>query len=177
MQNKGALIFWGVVIVIGLCVGGYFGVRSIIRANTVAPFNKQIASYVGNGVPGPGPANNPNKGTGKIKGKVIPIDMTANTVDYIYFDLPDELRPAKPEDVGTVVLLQWGKNQVGTYTGGSAAYQQTVQVTVLDKDTRDIIGQQSFSGSMPPQRKKSSESGTGSKPETEVINFVKALPR
>lgn len=174
MQNKATLIGWGVVILIGISVATFFGIRSIIRSKTVAPFNQQINTYMGGGVPA---ANEPNRPPAKVKGKIIPIDVKAREIDYVYFDMPDDIRPIKPEDVGTVALLEWDKVQVGTYSGGSPAYQQTVRVTVVDKDTRGVIGQAEYQGSMPPQRKKSSESGTGSKPEGEVVNFLKTLPR
>jgi hypothetical protein len=179
MRNKGALIFWGVVILIGIGVASFFGIRYMIRSNTVAPFNKQINNYLSGGVPpAGGNPNDPNQRQ-KVKGKILPVDVEKKEVDWVYFDLPDEVRPAKPEDIGAVALLRWGKNLVGNYNNNPSnpAYQQTVQVTVVDQNTKTILGQTSFAGSMPPQKKKSSESGTGSRPDAEIINYLKGFPR
>src|SRR5436309_3246595 len=80
-----------VVLVTGIGVATFFGVRNIIRANTVAPFNKEINTYLGNGVP---PGDELNKMRSKINGKILPIHVKTREVDYVFFDLPDDLRPA-----------------------------------------------------------------------------------
>ena len=41
MRQKGAMIFWGVVIVIGIIVASIFGIRSIIRANTACAIQER----------------------------------------------------------------------------------------------------------------------------------------
>src|SRR5262245_25793123 len=117
-QSRNALIFWGAILVIGAGVGGYFGIDYLVKSSKVKPFNNRIAEYsaaftrVAPVPPDPnlGGFNPPmpggNSPGGYVVGKVIPIDMKAKPeVDWIYFELPADLKPAKPEDVGTVAQL------------------------------------------------------------------------
>lgn len=169
MRNKGTWIFWGVIGVIALGVAGFFGVRHLIRGRKLAPFKEQMAAYTAQ-----------PKGEAKempLRGKIIPIDIDKKEVDDIYWEMPEDMRADKPDDVGTIVWLKWGKEQIGTYTGGSAAEVQTVVVTVIDKKEGVQTHTTSLRGGNPPQSKKSSQSGVGPKPTTEIINFLKALPR
>ena len=76
-----------------------------------------------------------------------------------------------------MALLSWGKVEYGKYSNGSTAYRQNCNVRVFDKATGAEIAATYLEGEPPPQRKKSSESGTGPKPETLVVNFLKGLPR
>src|SRR5262249_54770928 len=47
------------------------------------------------------------------RGKVMPIVMPGKGIDNIILSFPDTLRPANPDEVGTIVWLQWGKENVG----------------------------------------------------------------
>ena len=166
MRQKGAMIFWGVVIVIGIIVASFFGIRSIIRANTVAPFKNDLNAYLKLGAAGPARPPGPvaTVVTGKNRGKIIPVDVKDNAIDYVYFDLPDELRPAKPDEVATVALVSWGKVEYGKYSNGSIAYRQDCNVRVFDKATGAEIAATYLEGEPPPQRKKNSR--IGDRPQT-----------
>jgi hypothetical protein len=109
---------------------------------------------------------------------MVVVDRASKDVDWLLFDLPSDLRASGPQDVATVVLLDWGKKQVDSYENGAPAYQQEVTVTVVDLATKAVIGQQHFVGGEPPQSiESSSSSGTGSKPTQEVVDYLKSLPR
>jgi hypothetical protein len=186
MQNKRAVVFWCILIVIGICVGIFFGVQAILRANAVAPFQKDLDGYLALNNVGPpvepclGPSGPlPRWQTiGKVRGQMITVDVKAKGIDYFYFDLPDELRAPKPEDARTVVLLTWDKVEVGSYgAGGPKAYVQTCSVKVVDKETKSVIATGYVPGADPPHSKKSSESGTGPKPIKELVSNLKNLPR
>src|SRR5262245_30796732 len=110
-----ALVVFGVLGIIVAGVGVYFWDRS----NKVSPFNKRINEYAVTFAPAsPQPAANPPGmppgpnmpaplSGGYIVGKVVPVDMKNKPeVDWIYFDLPDDLKAKKPEEVGTVVQLR-----------------------------------------------------------------------
>jgi hypothetical protein len=172
MNNRFNLIFWGVVAAIALVVGGFFGVRSIVRARAVAPFKPHVAAYLTQPAGAP-----PADGKAAIKGKVITVDRKGQEVDYLYFDLPEEMRAGKPEEVGTVVWLDWDKTQVGQYDDGTPGYVQTCQVTVIDKGANAVVGKNAFRGGDPPKSKKKSESGMGPKPTDEIVKYLTSLPR
>jgi len=179
-MNNGKVIGWTLFGLLVLGVVGFFCVRSIVRANKVKPFKQHIDAYAQpakNEGPGKG---DPQALLGKVNGKVITVDLEKKEIDYLYFDLPNDLRAETPEDVGTVAQLQWGKHQLTDrqYTNGKPAFKQNCVVTLVDKATGNLIARQELWGGDPPSSIKSSQSeGTGSKPEKEVVDYLKGLPR
>src|SRR5262249_27247897 len=144
-DDPGALVgcIFGVICVAGLVgCGGFFGVRSVIRANVASRFEKDLPAYVAlspalppegarqPGLPPPGGI------TGKVKGKMVVVNVNERKIDDLYFALPDHLRASKPEEVATVVLLTWGKirisgnGPISSFT--SVEYQMICQVRVFD---------------------------------------------
>ena len=113
-----------------------------------------------------------------IRGRVIPVDMRTRNIDEIYFRLPEEIRSVSPDDVGTILWLQCGKQDVGRYEGGAPARVQTCEVTLIDKATFSVVAQRDFRGSEPPEKisSKSSE-GVGAAPTAEILSYLKGLPR
>jgi hypothetical protein len=113
-----------------------------------------------------------------IKGKIIIIDNQKNKIDHIYYDLPENLRATKPENVGTIVLLEWGEDKIGFYASPrSEAIVITCQVTVIDKSIPAIVSKVNFEGPPPPAILKSGESATGAMPTQEIVNYLQGLPR
>jgi hypothetical protein len=177
-MKKGNVILWSIAGVIVLALGGFFGVRAMVRANKVKPFKEHIPSYVQQPkARRPDPAR-PQPAAGKISGKLITVDVQDQSIDYLYFDLPDDLRADTPDQVGTVVQLRWSKTKVAEYTNGKPAYRQTCHAAVMNKGTGELVAEGDFQGGDPPSTIKSSQpDGTGSKPDKEVVDFLKRLPR
>jgi hypothetical protein len=95
---------------VGVLVG-YLAGRSIIRANAAARFEKDLQVYAAL-APAPPPEGveqrrpPPARGiTGKVRGKMVVINVNERKVDDLYFALPDDLRASNPAEVATVVLL------------------------------------------------------------------------
>jgi hypothetical protein len=159
------------LLVIGLGVGGFFGIRYLARQGELGPFNDQIGDYTA-------PAARAKDETAYVKGKVIPVNLKSKDVDWLYYDLPDDLRPASPAEVGTVAWLDWGEVKVGEYgKGGGGAFVQTCKVTVIDKARRAIVGETVVRGSDPPKSSRRGASASGSKPTAEVVQYLRGLPR
>src|SRR4051812_4829640 len=116
-MNKGRVIGWTIVVLIGLGIGGFFLVRSMVRSNKVKPFNEHLSSYLEQAK---GPAGGAKPGQ-PIQGKFITVDMDAREIDYFYFDLPEELRAETPDEVGAVVQMKWAKVDVNKYDNGTPA--------------------------------------------------------
>jgi hypothetical protein len=173
VSTKAKIITWLIVAAVAVGIGGFFLIRHLSRAAVLDPFNAKINDYIN-----VAPKQRADPGPPALKGKVIPVDLGEKAVDWLYFDLPDDLRPTTPEEVGTVVHLRWGQIQVGQYgTGGGAAYVQTCKVTVLDKASGVVLGETEVRGSQPPQSSRRGSSQSGSKPTEAVISFVKQLAR
>jgi len=172
MQNNNALIGWGVVILIGTGVATFFGVRNIIRANTVAPFQKELDTYLSGA--GIGFSSNAAR---TARGKIITVDAGKRAIDYVYFDLPDEMRAEKPEEVGTVAVLGWSMESYKgqSYADGVPAMVQTCVVRVYQKEGMFPVAEKRLVGGPPPQARKRSQAGVGSKPTSEVVDFLKTV--
>lgn len=119
-------------------------------------------------------------GRAYLNGKVVVLDKKEKSIDSINSSLPDEMRATRADDIGTVVWLDWGEHMTGTYTTGGGAYYYTCQVTVIDRSIPAKVGTRSFRGSAPPSTTTSSYYGQnhyGSRPDDEIIQYLKGLPR
>lgn len=112
-----------------------------------------------------------------LKGKLVVVNKTEMKVDDPYFDLPEDVKAVKPEEVSTIVLLDYDKSVAGRYTDGAAGYRYTAKVTVIDKTSGTIVGRTSFKGGEPPSTKKGSGDEYGPKPSNEIKNYLLSLPR
>jgi hypothetical protein len=98
----------------------------------------------------------------------------------VYLDLSESLRASKPDEVSTVILLDYDLEQVGTYGGGSRAalkWKCTMQVIDIAAGTFSCPTR-SFSGSAPPSSiGRYAGDQPGNKPDKEIVKFIMALPR
>lgn len=77
-----------------------------------------------------------------------------------------------PNDVGTVVLLNWRKEVLSTNLAGINFVRVLCELTVVDVGRHSIVGKKQFTGSSPE--------GThrwGSSPEKEIVEYLNALPK
>jgi hypothetical protein len=158
-----------------------------MRRSKVAPFKEKISEYAidAKGVQPDAPENVGFPGVvapaqRAIKGKIITVDMKDRDIDFLYFDLPDDLVAKSPGDVGTIVQLRWEKEakEGYAYGGNKPAYYQVCYVTVIDKESKSVVADARFQGGEPPTSIDSrSSEGVGSKPEKEVIAFISGLKR
>jgi hypothetical protein len=109
-------------------------------------------------------------------GKVMPIVLPGKGIDNILLSFPDVLRPANPDEVGTIVWLQWGKETIGFYTDHTEAFVITCHVTVIDKSKNIIIEERDFVGSDPPQQRKPGEPNHGSNPAGDITRWLMGMP-
>ena len=172
-------VFWrvrlfilAVVVFILACFGVYWGLLYLIHGNAAAPFKPHMAEYL---------APTKETKTGAVRGQIVVVDRGKQDVDWdVFFDLPNDLRAAKPEDVGTVAWLEYGrqKERGGYGKEGYPAYRQTCTVTVIDQASRDVIGTTEVKGGDPPNSiDEGAKEGVGSKPTKEVVDYLKSLPR
>jgi hypothetical protein len=111
---------------------------------------------------------------GYVKGKVIPVDLKNNKIDWFYYDL----RANQPEEVGTVVWLEWGEKKVGQYgASGGGAFVRTCNVTIIDHAQRLIVGRHYAEGGPPPTTSRRGASQYGSYPTENIVNYLRGLPR
>ena len=161
-----------VVVMIAICVGGFFLVRSIYRGSVLSPFNSTLPELI---LLRPGGEQQP-AGENCSKGVVF-VDTSDNSLDHLYFDLPDGVKAATPGEIKTVVFLTWVKQQVGTYgSSNKPAYRNSCKVDVVDRQTKKFLQSNTLMGPAPPTSISSrSGSGEGARPNSEVVQFISRL--
>jgi hypothetical protein len=165
----------GVVILVLLGgVAAVFGVRYALQASHLGKFKSHIQEYTAVGSARPDLRQN-----GTAKGKMITVKLQGPEIDWLYYDLPKSLRANSPEEVQTVVLLDWKENVVNQYEGGGNAIQWICGVTVYDKDTKTPIAYGQYAGGDPPSTTSTSAGSNdyGSKPTAEIVRFLQGLVR
>jgi hypothetical protein len=168
---------WLIILFAAWIVAAFFSASySIKDASLQDPFKDHVREYstvsgLKNSV-----RTSPHRTQAYLKGKIITVNKKENRIDDIYFKLPEELRATKPEDVGTIVWLDWGEDRVGFYLGSHGdATVNTCHVTIIDKSVPAIVGEINFRGSDPPER--SYGSSSGSMPTEVIVNYLRNLPK
>jgi hypothetical protein len=171
-QNTYGLIGLGVLVVVALGVAGYVGVTESQKSQIVAAFEARLTDYTAMPSPPSGSVRN-----GSALPKMITIDWKARKVDRIYFDLPQHLRAETPDDVQTVVWLQWGEERVEEYEGGGWACRHLCTLTVYDKATKKVVAQENFVGGEPPQMTNTPAGSNdyGEKPTKKIVFFLNGI--
>jgi hypothetical protein len=153
--------------------GGYWAVAAMIRSSAAAPFKAHLAEYLAPTV-GPGQA-------APVGGKMVVVDKNTQDIDSdVFFGLPDALRASRPEEVGTVVWLEYGRERgMGVYGNDHLpSFIQTCKVTVIDQASRSVIATTLLHGGAPPETiNEGAKEGVGPRPTAEVIAYLKGLPR
>jgi len=166
----GVIIVTGIVLIAGLIWGL---VNNLQQSAGIKVFQEHIEEYIAI----PSQQTISPFAQSYISGKVITIDTNENKIDQIYFDLPEELMAKSPEEVSTIIWLNWGEVLVGRYTDGAGGYRIICEVTIIDKAKSAIVDKEIFSGPDPLSVKEGSGDRYGSKPTSEVIDYISTLPR
>jgi hypothetical protein len=189
------------LIVVTVAVLGVYGWRSF-RLNTgrdprIAPYQARVAAYTDESVFCPScpycaecdlsfrealrPGDtfrDPERDTGYLRGKVVIVDVFNGVVMPLILELPDDLRPAAPEEVQSAVWLRNSSRGVGTYAGGARAEQGTIELTIVDLAEGLIVGTGTLVGPEPPPFIVGHDPGAPARPsDHEVIAYLSGLPR
>jgi hypothetical protein len=173
----------GIVVAIVGVLMAYFSIRDSRREDRLAPWTARIADYMpadkvaavrdarANGMQKVAAADP------RVKRYLLPIDLKASRVDNLYFEMPAGLRSSTPEDVQTIVWLDWAEEVVDKYTDGTPARVYICHVTVLDSATFRVIAQRTFRGTEPPQeiRKDSNWQGIGERPTLPILQYLSSM--
>jgi formylglycine-generating enzyme required for sulfatase activity len=110
-----------------------------------------------------------------IPGKIIVINKENNDFDDIYFELPEELKANNPGEVGTIVSISCSDSAYGKYTNGAIGYQKMCRSVVIDKKNNLVLYDKGFWGEKPPTTKSAGGDWYGSRPDSEIINYIKTF--
>ena len=153
-----------------------FGVQGLYKwyrsLYSLEHFNKTAAVWLKDPAPGRSPAY--------IRGKVLPvthIPSSGRVEEDLYWLLPSELRARTPEDVSTVVWLDWEEKPFTVpyiqFTRRIIGIQYLCRVTVIDRTTNEKVAEQMFLGSDP----RGSARYAGDRPYEAIAQYLRGLPR
>jgi hypothetical protein len=180
---KKLLRFIGVLMAAVVVITTYWVLRENQRADQLAPWTALIETYM--------PPDNvraardahasdtrfAGSAAARIKRHVIPIDLKSRRVDPLYFEMPANLRSSTPDDVQTLVWLDWNEEIVGKYNNGVPARVHVCDVTVLDKTSLRVIAQRTFRGEPPPKEisTSSTSQGIGGRPNRQIVQYLAGM--
>jgi hypothetical protein len=161
----GALIVLGVVaLVVG--VVAFFVVSGANRSALLAAHKGRVQEYLKVSVGVRAPED-------YLKGKVITVDTGLEDIDEeVFFALPAALRADRPEEVDTVVFLQW---EISPFVG-PAGCEYTCRMTAVEKATQIVTAKKEFRRRTGPDADKPEDRIAG-KPSAAVAEFLAGLPR
>jgi hypothetical protein len=114
---------------------------------------------------------------GYIRGKAVLVNLGDASISPLTLDLPAELRPETPEEVSSAVWFNCVLVEVGTYSRGGGAYQESCELTIIDLATQVVVGGKTMSGSAPANTNFGSQSRYGSDVMGDIVEYLAGLPR
>jgi hypothetical protein len=175
-----------------ICVAGllgFFGVLAgywVIRAHVTARLEKDLPVYIAlmPALPPEGgveqvPRPQPGGIAGKVRGKMVVVNVNERRIDALHFALPRDLWASKPEEVATVVLLTWEQRRTSNEPFSLPLYGNRYimvgQVKVFDWESKSEITSRTFLGDLPAFSE--GQPATGPKPDDQVLSFLTGLRR
>jgi hypothetical protein len=125
--------------------------------------------------------------TAYLRGKVLPFGRQQaggpGVDEELFWALPSDLRPRTPDEVDTVVWLDWTEKHITTPQYAWRPYwilgrQRICKVTVIDKRTNKKLASRTFVGPDPTAGTDGKTiKGMGPRPDKEILNYLLNLPR
>jgi hypothetical protein len=112
--------------------------------------------------------------------KLAVVNKTQIALSFFQHDLPDSWAARDPDEVATVVWIECGRRPKPQYkySSGKPAFIKTCRVSVIDWKNRRLMFSRDFEGGEPPRTvplNASDEKRTGSAPDREIREFLRAL--
>ena len=114
-----------------------------------------------------------------IRGRLLVVDADGKKLHPFHFRLPKEIRPTRPDDIGTVAIQRCAREVVGTYERAGkqySGYRWSCRLQLLDLGARTTYVSQAFPGSEPPRKARGGDK-IGGMPTAKVWAFLMGLPR
>lgn len=100
-------------------------------------------------------------------------------LSQLFDSIPADLKAARPNQIRTVVLLDWRAVRWAPWVPThAAAYRSTCEVIVIDRSVHAIVARRSFEGYDPPTMMFAGATHVwGMAPTDEIVAFLVGLPR
>ncbi len=121
----------------------------------------------------------PTGGRPLVSGGIVPMD--GNRIDErVYCALAGKLQARSPEQVGTVVSIDYGERVTGHYTTGGDAIVIVARLRIVDLGSgKEYSPREEFVGSDPPYSVESpgggKVNGYGDPPTQQIVKYLESL--
>ncbi|MEW6088625.1 MAG: hypothetical protein AB1498_10030 [bacterium] len=121
-----------------------------------------------------------------VRGKIVTIDTGTKTVDsQTYLGLSDVLKAEKPQEVGTVLLIEWFREKEGYYTDEKTgqvigdAYRGFAKVSIVDWLDKVLVEERIFEGEALPEKVyvAGTDDYKNAYPVFTVLKYLENLPK
>jgi hypothetical protein len=120
-----------------------------------------------------------------LAGKAVIVEKTAQggQISEVHLALPPDIRSEGPEEVSTVVLIEWKDVRVGEYRqsgrdSGTIAIRVDADIRIIDPKNRLLLARQTFTGGDPPSKPpRNAAHARGPKPIAKIVGYISALDR
>ena len=120
----------------------------------------------------------PAEGEPKFSGRVVPVDRAERAIAKdVYNELPAELQARTPDEVSTVVLLDYREDVVGEYSDGAKAKQSFATLTIVDLKRKRQYTAEVPGPEPPPKKTGGGDKSSGGVPSYDIANYIAGLRR
>ena len=110
-------------------------------------------------------------GIANFRGKVVVVDLATRRVDVVQAKLPRAMRASKPEEVGTLIGMVCGTQEVGGYNNGRVETEHRCRAWAIDVVENRPMGQFNFVN--PPDEVGSRR--IPARPDDQLVDYLKEL--
>lgn len=119
-----------------------------------------------------------------LSGKVVTVDVDRRIVDtWTYPKLAEAIRAKNPQEVGTLVLIKWGREKIGDYqnveTGERTgeAFRGKASLTVIDWNNKFKLAEEVITGEEPATALRGKGNYESQQPMFKILAYLKRLPQ
>ncbi len=179
MSPRTKLLVYGNLVIFGAVFIGslIYIVKQYRKEKEREPFQAQIEKYLEQ------PTNElahdfklPKEAL-KIPGKIVIVDLKTKRIDPVFNDLPASLKPANPDEVKTIVWVEYVFEDRGKYVGGGIAYQTNGRLILIDASSKKYLWTKTVNGRMPPETHYTKNRGSNyiEYPREQIVQYLQQI--
>jgi hypothetical protein len=117
----------------------------------------------------------------KWRGNVVALDETTRNIHEFHFEMPSDYRTDDATKAQMVALVDCGRSSVGQYhyrmseTRSGFGYKWVCSMKLIDLQQKEVVAQERFEGSDPPNVSESSGDQEGDKPYPQMVQYLETL--
>ncbi len=111
----------------------------------------------------------------KIPGKIIIVDTKTRKIDPAFNELPAALKPANPDEVKTIVWVEYQHLDKGKYNDGTTAYQTVAKLTLIDASNNRYLWLTEVRGKLPPEKANKTGKDFIEYPAEEIAQYLQKV--